>query len=80
MKLLKTNKNITLNTIEKNLIFDLVNIEIKKCIPFIEDDYKNKLIKIKNKMKLSKKQNKISNTMYNTVELAYYPYEKIKGL
>ena len=51
MKLLKTNKNITLNTIEKNLIFDLVNIEIKKCIPFIEDDYKNKLIKIKNKIK-----------------------------
>ena len=53
MKLLKTNKNITLNTIEKNLIFDLINIEIKKCIPFIEDEYKNKLIKIKNKMKLS---------------------------
>ena len=64
MKLLKNNKSIKLNTIDKSLIFDLIQIEIRNLKDY-EIDYKNSLIKLSNKFKLSKYQNAICKKIYS---------------
>jgi len=64
MKLLKNNKAIKLNTIDKSLIFDLIQIEIRNLKDY-EIDYKNNLIQLSNKFKLSKYQNTLCNKIYN---------------
>ncbi len=64
MKLLKNNKAIKLNTIDKSLIFDLIQIEIRNLKDY-EIDYKNSLIKLSNKFKLSKYQNAICKKIYS---------------
>jgi len=64
MELLKNNKAIKLNTIDKNLIFDLIQNEIRHLKDY-ETDYKNILIELSNKFKLSKYQNTLSKKIYN---------------